>query len=155
MAKKGNGAKGDLKTLRKLWYKKLKDSGFRDIEISKHGNELEYGPLMGRTSSPYSNKREYNAGQYETGAYEFYHGISTFLAHNPYYPARASLMWHRWILELYAEGVSIRKILKRWESGELKALKRRLHVPTIHEVIHMHLPTIQKWYKEYKERTGE
>lgn len=107
----GKGAKGDLKSLRKLWYKKLKDEGFRDIEISKFGNELEYGPLMGRTSSPYSNKREYNAGAYDTRAYEFYHGISTFLAHNPFYPGRASLMWHRWILELYAEGVSITLII--------------------------------------------
>lgn len=150
-----DGDKGDLKSLRKLWYKKLKDEGFRDIEISKFGNELEYGPLMGRTSSPYSNKREYNAGRFDTKGYEYYHSISTFLAHNPFYPGRASLMWHRWILELYAEGMSIRKILKRWEQGLLPVPRERLHVPTIHEAIQTHLPTIQAWYEQYKIDTGE
>ena len=86
----------DLQKLQKLWYKKLKEEGFKDIEDPE-------GPRNGGRNASYSfeyiNMDQYQAVQdYYSMARQFSHEYAFNEVHN------------RIIWEYYAEGISVRKI---------------------------------------------
>ena len=135
--------KRDFRKLQKKWYAKLAKEGFKDLEVSQRtGNFREIGMLQGANIHQIKNTYERRS----FGA-QLLNRVELFLVHNPNYPFGATRMWERWILELYSEGVSMRKILAKFNSGELIAFKKKVHLPTIHEVIHSHLGIIKKWYE--------
>lgn len=81
------------KTLQKIWYDKLKDDGFKDIEDSKH--RLKYKDSR-------------------TQSFKDQDVIKNFFLDLDYYLSTQEIKpLHRKILELYTEGIFITEISKR------------------------------------------
>lgn len=91
----------DLKVLKKIWYKKLKDSGFQDIEDINSPREL--------LKTWHSNyfMRKYTPDEFEAKA-SYYRRCSHFLYDYSFDSDRERLVW-----ELHSEGLSFRDIAKR------------------------------------------
>jgi hypothetical protein len=135
----------EYRKLRKEWYAKLKAEGFKDLE-SDADSVWESRLLRGKTAGHLKYRIKT-----ATSAYYYYHAIQNFLTHNPYWPYKASIMWHRWLLERHAEGASIRDLVRAYQSGLLITPGQKLHIPTAHAIIKKYLPLIAQWNKESAE----
>lgn len=98
--------------LQKRWYGRLRDTGFKDIEVTKEGFDEPAPNLQGASlrdiADRYTPERE-----------TYYRILTNFLTHCPYYEKRRPLK--RLVALMYAEGKTYRNIVR-----EVK--KRRMTV---------------------------
>lgn len=118
----------EFKTLQRKWNKKLKQSGFEDIEYQDPDTKeyaLKWSPTKNFTKAFYREKE--NAGIYE--AKETYFRLAGFMLHDYEFEDKIDkLIW-----EWHAEGKTMREI-----SAQLKKKYKRkgLSVTHVKECIH-------------------
>lgn len=130
-----------------LWYRKLKRSGFKDIENGKYTRSGDYTTQAGLYSMDAVFDQGSGAAELEL-KYERLHLVSCYVANMPEpknsYERRKKLM-----LSLYAEGKSAQTISKALKS------KRNAHLPggksvyTAHYEIKAWLKEVVKWNYEH------
>lgn len=89
----------EYKRLKKIWYKKLKESGFNDIETG----DVQVRLKGGSSSSRY--KKAYGEGVYQQTRQEYYYMAHQFLHGYEFKSGLDKAIW-----EYHVEGISIRKI---------------------------------------------
>ncbi len=93
--------------LKKEWYKKLKDSGFNDIEKSTG--------QIGRTKPNVTNR---NSDQI-SAIQEYYAMARSFLIDHNFVSEFEKIVW-----EYHSEGLSLRKISETLEKNKISTLQR-------------------------------
>jgi len=109
----------DLKTLQKIWYNKLKDTGFNDLETADYNGNLD-GLLNNKGSQALSRIAKAFNREQET----YFRRLTNFVTHNPNWAGNKT---HNLISRLYINGVSYRKMLPQ--------LGVKLSVWSVHKVI--------------------
>lgn len=95
----------EFKKLKKLWYKKLKASGFHDIE------DADNSRLKGGASGMKYQAR-YGEGVYQQTRQEYYYAAYQFLNSHEFDKERDRIIW-----EYHANGISARNIKKLLEKA--------------------------------------
>ncbi len=121
-----------LKELQDLWYKKLKDDGFKDIETSEYF--LKW-PVEGQIQQ---NLHE-NRSRYNEAKQDYYRLVGYFLHDYDFKVDKEKLIW-----EMHAEGLSLRKI-----SMELKKKNIFIAYTQIKEMIHKLRKLMIVKYKDF------
>lgn len=101
----------NLKKLQKQWYKKLKKSGFNDIEDTNSPNEF-----LNTWDSLYF-LTHYSPGQFEAKQ-KYFTLARQFLEAHVFDTSKEKLIW-----SLYAEGMSIRGIARKLKLTKYSAHK--------------------------------
>jgi len=99
-----------LKALQKIWYKKLKDDGFVDIE------EFHENPFLKNSESTYFFRR-YTPEEYAEKE-EYYSCARRFLYRYSFETKLDREVWH-----LHSEGIGYREIADRLRSRRFKCNK--------------------------------
>lgn len=101
----------EFKTLQSKWYKILKESGFSDIENSKHqlkseswGNKETYAPA----------RQEWHASKAE-----YFQLATTFLNNYKFESILEQVIW-----EYHTNGINIRKIAETLQKAKVSTLKK-------------------------------
>lgn len=130
----------NFKKLQKKWYDKIQKRGFKDIEH------------QGRYGEYYLERELYSNYATTTinAKYTFYARLTNFLTHNPYYPYKASLMWERWALEMYANGASYREIVDYFKKNKHLCMVK-MHLPTLFYILKKHIAYALAWNKQNEE----
>lgn len=95
-------SKDNLERLTKIWYDKLKDEGFEDIEwFNPKQSGGQNTPYLKDSALNY--KRRYN--EFTAKHYQIMQNFCTFAT----FPSKK----HRYIIEFYTEGITFREIIKK------------------------------------------
>lgn len=110
-----------LKELQKLWYSKLKSSGFKDLEAFDANGE------------PYKDKLQVKAlcniaADYRPDKAYYYSRLINYLTHNPRWASNHKV--RAAIARLYVTGLSYRKI-----SSQLRAQGLKLSIWSVHKSV--------------------
>lgn len=98
--------------LQNMWYKKLKDSGFDDIE--------EYNEKLGSDAISFLKRSSKSLSyKYNEETFSYYQTYRDFLSHGDFSSCLDRTIW-----EMYSEGMSIRRILVELEHHPKYRLKR-------------------------------
>lgn len=137
--------------LQNEWYKKLKDSGFDDIEWQRSDTGYEeYSPFLKGFQS-YIDRPDFIATQ------NWYLLVQNYLTHAPLHPKIEKI-----VLELYATGLSYRNISKKINYGYTKRWKLRSYdmktkkshntnLSMIYNIMQKHIKNIIEWNKTHPE----
>lgn len=98
--------------LKKLWDKKLKQSGFEDIEDDQ-------GRLKEWSSRAWRNNEHENLQDTAAAKLEYYNMCTTFLNEHPFESRLEQVIW-----EYYTEGISYRNIAKLLKKAKIKKTNR-------------------------------
>jgi coproporphyrinogen III oxidase-like Fe-S oxidoreductase len=115
----------DLRQLQRQWYAKLKDEGFKDIEIFnfRRGNPNAGEPsdyLHGHSLAQYAKMEHWGQG------YHYYSRLRNFLTHNPRWSGPRAV--HSLVARLYTEGLAFSRIVKEVRAAGLKDNMNKWHV---------------------------
>lgn len=115
----------ELKKQQKVWYKKLKESGFEDIEYFDKDMEPKHLLRGGSKFSPLTNEQENSMNYSSVGILNEYEATVSYydkarsLLHTiPFKNEQERLIW-----EMYSEGEAVRKIGKVVGFSHPKVLK--------------------------------
>ncbi len=109
----------ELEKLQKIWYKKLKDEGFQDIEDSTHAqyNNMSL-KLINRTAPNVDGLTEIQQEMIR----EYYTRCRHFLNDHQFESDLDKTIW-----EHYSEGVSVRKISDKLKTNGIVKKKTAVH----------------------------
>ncbi len=102
----------EFKKLQKTWYKKLKDTGFNDLETESGLSKQNVGTYFYNVYHP--DRFEFQA--------EYYRRVGYFL-----HTHKFKNTFERRIWELYAEGVTIRETVRILTDAKIRTYKREVH----------------------------
>lgn len=120
-----------LEEARRIWYLKLRQSGFRDLETSGLKPwRIHDGPLMG-------NSLQTIARMYQPETELFYRRVTHYLTHNPD-PMRDATLNR--VCKMFAEGVSYREITRR-----IRAKGGRMNIHKVHHIVRRLLEAVKTW----------
>lgn len=128
----------DVNRLTVDWYKKLKDSGFKDIEWINSKGRGQDSRYTYRASNKVAQKFNQNT--------ELHYQLCTnFCTHYPF-PTKK----HQFLFNLYAEGYTYREILRklRYASGgwhHNRAGKPIISLFSLHKLISFYIKLAHKW----------
>jgi hypothetical protein len=119
--------KENLSSLKKLWYAKLKESGFEDIEYADN----EYSHILKvATRVPKSIE----------GKERFYFKLRNYLTHRPNWTEHRV---HRFVAKLYADGATYREIIKAAQDAGHK----KFSIFFVHKSVKRFIERAFKWNK--------
>lgn len=98
--------KSELATQQKTWYKKLKDSGFKDIEYAGGGIKASYSRAYGDKNTVVREARE-----------EYYYMAYHFLHSHAFKSELEKVIW-----EYHTNGLSVREIAKVLTKAKIKKM---------------------------------
>lgn len=131
--------------LQKKWYKKLKDSGFEDIElVQKNGHIAE--DILKKSDGELVKKLRRTAPEVVEAKLRFYRMITTYLAYKPRWSRNVRDLF---IIREYAKGTSYRKIIKLW--AKAKPNKPSFSVFVVFCTIKKFLPKCMEWNRLHEE----
>lgn len=122
-----------LEEARRIWYLKLRQSGFRDLETSGLKPwRIHDGPLMG-------NSLQTIARMYQPETELFYRRVTHYLTHNPD-PMRDATL--NKVCKMFGEGISYREITRR-----IRAKGGRMNIHKVHHIVRRLLEAVKTWNK--------
>jgi len=143
----------DFNKLQRLWYQKLADEGFEDIEWTSSQRTFEHNSpfLQGFKDRKDRPTFEHTQNWYQL-VENYYTNCTTLPKTNVKQPKL-----HRIILEQYKEGVPYRAIVRHINRNYTKRLaKRRMHnskpfmnLNKVFNVLQIHLPYIIEWNRTH------
>lgn len=106
--KKPNSPDSEYERLKKLWYKKLKDSGFEDVETDEDRLKVWSSTLFGKSKGLVQN------GGWQAKA-SYYQMTSDFLIDNRFETEIDKVIW-----EYHSHGISVRDITSTLRKAKVK-----------------------------------
>ena len=119
------------KKLKKKWYKKLRDSGFVDIEAGQPPNDKYFRTRLKNNAS---------------ATLHYFRLARNFYSHYNFASNSDQALWF-W----HSEGASMRQIIKKYR----KKFKKSMSVYWVHTQIHRLIKEMYRWNQEHPEGIRE
>ncbi len=152
-----NVTTAEWKRTYKRWQKKLRDSGFDEIEQLSHDCTGHFSPFFTKTISnqSLSGSTTTVARIYKPETEEYYRRLALFFHHGPFHTLFGANRWlYFHIVKLRKDGATLKDVAGKFNSKgcpkPIRGLKARFTIFFVWYHLQVIEPAINKWFRETK-----